>query len=494
MLLRTNALSKHYGDFVALDKVDFSLRAGEVHVLFGENGAGKSTLISILAGANNATAGTVELHGKPYRASTVRQARAAGVSAVFQEFSLAPTLCVAANIFLGDEPLKGLFVDTHQMHNRAKKLLDELGFELDTRAVVSGLSRAHQQMVEIAKACREQPEVLILDEPTASLSDREVDCLFDFIGRMASKGVGIIYISHRIQEFRRISQRVTVLRDGCLIDCFEIKDTDDQALVSCMAGRAIDQLYPQIDSRPGETALSVSGLSCWGVDNVDLSVARGEVLGIAGLVGSGKSRAFRAMMGLLQQRSGTVSLGDVDLSRATTRNMLAAGAVYVPADRKAEGLQLSFSADKNLEQAALQHPDGHRRGWLNRPWLAAFCAAVAERVELAESYRQRLVVQLSGGNQQKVMFARALAVERSLYIFDEPTVGVDVGARAALYRVIKALAESGAAVVLISSDLPEVINLSQRVLVFANGRISAELRGDEISEARVLANFFMETK
>ena len=494
MLLQTNGLSKHYGDFKALDKVDFDLVAGEVHVLFGENGAGKSTLISILAGANHASEGKVSLDGKPYNASTVGAARAAGVSAVFQEFSLAATLSVAANIYLGDEPRKGLLIDHRRMHQQAEKLLNELGFELNTRDLVSGLSRAQQQMVEIAKACREIPEVLILDEPTASLSDKEVDCLFGFVQRMTEKGVGVIYISHRIQEFRRIGQRVTVLRDGCVIDCFKLSDIDDQALISCMAGRPVSQLYPSIERNTGELVMKVTDLRCWGVEDFNLELRRGEVLGVAGLVGSGKSRAFRSIMGLIPQTSGSVEMHGVELAKEKTKQMLAAGVVYLPADRKREGLQLAFSADQNIVQGCLNNPSSHRRGWLNGTWLANACEKAAQRVELSENYRRRLAVQLSGGNQQKLLFARALSVERPLYIFDEPTVGVDVGARSALYQLIKSLAESGAAVVMISSDLPEIINMSHRLLVFSNGRVSAQLTGTDICEEKILPHFFSEDR
>lgn len=492
MLLETCGLTKRYGDFKAIDNVDFSLCKGEVHVLFGENGAGKSTLISILAGANNASEGSVTLLDEPYLVDSVRTARAKGVSAVFQEFSLAPTLSVAANIYLGNEPLRLGLIDHKRMHKNARELLDELGFALNTTTRVVELSRAQQQMVEIAKACRENPIVLILDEPTASLSDHEVDRLFEFVERLVEQGVGVIYISHRIQEFRRIAQQVTVMRDGKIVAKLKLDDVDDDTLVASMVGRPIEQLYPKIQRVSGKEVLRVSGLRSWGVHGVSFSVNSGEVLGVAGLVGSGKSRVFRAIAGLLDRTDGQVILNKVDASRYSTAKILAAGLVYVTADRKNEGLQMSFDVDENLEQGSLSHPSSHYYGWLDRNWIMQMTDKLVHQVSLSNSYRNRLAVQLSGGNQQKLLFGRALSVSRDVYIFDEPTVGVDVGARSALYEVIKSLAESGAAVVIISSDLPEVIHLSHRMLVFSKGNISAELEGATINEDTILAHFFSE--
>lgn len=489
-LIQTVGLTKRYPGVVALNAVDFDLQPGEVHVLFGENGAGKSTLISMIAGANAPSEGEIRVRGAPVRFASVADARAVGISAVFQEFSLVPTLTVAENIFLGDEPRKGPFMDRRAMKTRARALFEDLEFSIDPARRVSTLSRAEQQMVEIAKALHRDVSILILDEPTASLTDREVDHLFSVVTRMKARGVGVIYISHRMQEFARIADRVTVLRDGAYIGTVAMAETSEAELVEMMAGRAIAEIYPTIARNPGPPLLSVEGLRAWGVNGIDLDVRPGEVLGVAGLVGSGKSRAFRAVMGLLPVKAGRVILGGRDVTGRPTRAMMKAGAYYLTADRKTEGLQLAFTARDNLAQGILAGDEG--RGLL--PWrrIRAQGDAVAERVDLPVSYRDRLVAKLSGGNQQKALFGRGLGCDYDLYIFDEPTVGVDMGARASIYRLIRDLAEAGKAVVVISSDLPEVMNLSHRLVVFSHGRISAALDGDAISESAVLAHFFDE--
>lgn len=490
-LVETVALTKRYPGVVALNAVDFDLRPGEVHVLFGENGAGKSTLISMLAGASHPSSGEIRVGGQAVHFSSVADARAAGIAAVFQEFSLVPTLTVAENLFLGDEPKRGLFVDRAAMVRKATDLFVQLEFAVDPQRRVVSLSRAEQQMVEIAKALHREVSIFILDEPTASLTDREVDHLFDVILRMKARGVGIIYISHRMQEFSRIADRVTVLRDGARIGTVAMAETSEAQLVEMMAGRAITEIYPTIARHPGEVLLSVSGLHAWGVHGVDLEVRRGEVLGVAGLVGSGKSRSFRAIMGLLPVRGGHVHLGGRDMTGQPTRAMMAAGAYYLTADRKTEGLQLAFTARDNLAQGILAGRSEIVRGML-LPWrrIRGRAEAVAQRVDLPPAYRSRLVAQLSGGNQQKTLFGRGLGGDYDLYIFDEPTVGVDMGARASLYGLIRDLAEAGKAVVVISSDLPEVMNLAHRLVVFAHGRIAAELEGEAATEAAVLSHFF----
>lgn len=490
-LIETVGLTKRYPGVVALNAVDFDLRPGEVHVLFGENGAGKSTLISMIAGANTPSEGEIRLRGTPVHFHSVADARAAGISAVFQEFSLVPTLTVAENIFLGDEPRVGPFLDRRAMTAKARTLFADLEFAIDPARRVSTLSRAEQQMVEIAKALHRDVSILILDEPTASLTDREVDHLFAVVERMKARGVGIIYISHRMQEFARIADRITVLRDGAWIGTVRMSETSEAELVEMMAGRAIAEIYPKIARNPGPPLLRAIDLHAWGVRGVDIEVRPGEVLGVAGLVGSGKSRAFRAMMGLLPVRFGRVTLGGRDVTGQPTRAMMRAGAYYLTADRKTEGLQLAFTARENLAQGILACDTG---GLGLLPWrrIRAQGDEVAERVELPVAYRDRLVAKLSGGNQQKTLFGRGLGRDYDLYVFDEPTVGVDMGARASIYGLIRDLTEAGKAVVVISSDLPEVMNLAHRLVVFSQGRITAELDGDDITEATVLAHFFDE--
>ncbi|MEX2408434.1 MAG: sugar ABC transporter ATP-binding protein, partial [Rhodovibrionaceae bacterium] len=444
-LIETEGLTKRYPGIVALDRVDFDLRRGEVHVLFGENGAGKSTLISMIAGASVPSAGSLKVRGEEVSFQSVADARRYGISAVFQEFSLVPTMSVAENIFLGDEPKRGPFKDRAAMQRRARELFKELAFPIDPGAMVSRLSRAEQQMVEIAKALHDDLSILILDEPTASLTDREVDHLFAVVAQMKARGVGVIYISHRIQEFARIADRITVLRDGAKIGTVRAAEASEPELVEMMVGRAIAEIYPQIGANPQAPILEVSGLRASGVHGVDLAIRPGEVLGVAGLVGSGKSRCFRAMMGLIPLNGGRVTLKGEEVTGTSPRGMMDRGVYYLTPDRKNEGLQLVFTARGNLRQGILQGVES-KFGLL--PWSAIDAKAeqVAGSVDLPEDYRGRLVAQLSGGNQQKTLFGRGLGRDYEVYIFDEPTVGVDMGARASIYKLIKALTEAGKAV------------------------------------------------
>lgn len=491
-LIRTTGLSKRYPGVLALDSVDFELAPGEVHVLFGENGAGKSTLISMLAGAINPSSGTIELNGEPVRFESVADAQARGIYTVFQEFSLIPTLSVAENIFLGWEPMKGPFVDHREMRRRARKMFAELDFEIDPTEITGRLSRAQQQMIEITKAFHGDLSVLVLDEPTASLTDREVDHLFGFIEKLKARGAGIIYISHRMQEFARIADRVTVLRDGAKIGTVAMDETDDDQLVEMMTGRAISEIYPHIAHDPGEVLVRAEGLRTSGVASADVEIRAGEVLGVAGLVGCGKSRLFRAMMGVAPRLGGRVTLGGRDITNAPTREIIRQGMYYLSPDRKHEGLDLVRTANDNL---AVNLVMGGRGGTGLIDWQAVRAASteIAEYVELHEGYRDKLVSQLSGGNQQKVLFGKCFGQDVDVYILDEPTVGVDMGTRAALYLLIKELAEAGKAVVVISSDLPEVMHLSQRMIVLAHGRLTAELGGDQMTEENILKYFFDES-
>ncbi|KIN73287.1 sugar ABC transporter ATP-binding protein [Sulfitobacter guttiformis] len=493
-LIQTTALSKSYPGVLALDAVDLDLRAGEVHVLFGENGAGKSTLISMLAGSNTPSAGNIQLNGETVSFKSVADAQKVGIYTVFQEFSLIPTLTVAQNIFLGKEPKRGPFIDHRAMRTKAAAVFAELDFDIDPQALTAGLSRAQQQMVEIAKAFHGDLSVLILDEPTASLTDREVDHLFDFIKRLKADGVGILYISHRMQEFARIADRITVLRDGAKIGTVNMADTNDAALVEMMTGRSISEIYPKIAKRDGEVVMQVKDLRAPRLHPASFEIRAGEVLGVAGLVGSGKSRLFRTIMDLYPRTSGSVTFRGRDISRAPTREIIQAGVYYLSPDRKHEGLDLAKSSNDNLAvNPMMARLDERLRGFVNWSAVRAATDVTADKVELPQGYRPKLVSQLSGGNQQKVLFGKAFGQPVDLYIFDEPTVGVDMGTRAALYMMIKELAEAGKAVVLISSDLPEVLNLSHRALVFAHGRISAELDGESMTEELILKHFFDET-
>jgi ribose transport system ATP-binding protein len=483
-VVEARGLTKRYPGVVALDHVDFELEPGEVHVLFGENGAGKSTLISILAGAVAPTSGVVEIAGEPVTVFTVRNARRLGVSAVFQEFSLVPTQTVLENLVLGEEPAVMGLLQRGEGRRRAQALFDALERQIDLDRPVSQLSRGQQQLVEIAKAMRGDLRVLILDEPTASLTNRETETLFDLIARLKARGVGIIYISHRIHEFERIANRITVLRDGRNLGVVPAAGLSESELLAMMTGRLMGAIYPTIARASGREALAVQGLYARGVAGASFAIRAGEVTGFAGLVGSGKSRVWRAIMGLNRTLGGAVVINGKDMTGARTNAVIAAGVHYLPPDRKNEGLLLVASASDNIALGMLGSDNSRGRR------AADAIAAIAKSVGLERHMLRRLVSQLSGGNQQKVLFGKGFGRDYSVYVFDEPTVGVDMATRAQLYRVIKTLAESGKAVVIVSSDLQEVMSLSHRLFVFSAGQISAELDGAEISEAAALPHFF----
>jgi ribose transport system ATP-binding protein len=491
-LLRAEALSKHFPGVVALDAVDFDVRVGEVHVLFGENGAGKSTLTQTLAGVYRPTAGIIRFRDQIVALESVHHARLLGISAVFQEFSLVPQLTIEENLFLGAETTSWGVLNRRELRRRAKEILERLGFPLEPQQRVQYLSRAEQQMVEIAKAFRTKPSVLILDEPTASLTEHEAERLFALIEQIKRQGVGVIYVSHRMNENRRIGDRITVLRDGRRVATLAMREADDERLLQLMTGRVITQIFPRISYSPGATLLEVNDLTTANetVAGVSVVLKAGEIVGLAGLVGCGKSELGRACFGLERILSGRVSLAGEAVTNAPPAEMLDRGLVYLPSDRREEGLVMVRSVRENVALPALKRPPLSRFGVLDHSAERNRVRSLADRLNLQPRTIERDVQYFSGGNQQKVMVAKALMREIKVFIFDEPTVGVDVGTRVAIYEFIRDLCQAGAGVLLISSELPEILHLTNRSYVMSRGVIRGELVGAEITQDRLLGYFF----
>ena len=492
-LLQTDKLTKDYPGIRALSEMDFELKSGEVHILFGENGAGKSTLISMIAGANRPSFGRILFDGKAVHLNSVHEAREFGISAVFQEFSLIPQMTVAENIFLGAEPTKSGFLDTKTRKKRAQEILDGLDFHIPPGRRVDSLTRAEQQMVEIAKAFRTDPSVLILDEPTASLTNHETEQLFKLIDKLKRQGVGIVYITHRMAEIRAIGDRITILRDGKFIKTVEAASTSEEELVEVMTGRVVGQIFPAVKFNPGNPVLEVEDLhtrGSGGVNGASIHVRRGEIVGFSGLVGSGKSKFAQACFGAIPVASGEIWFKGVKIRKPDPRKMLGQGFMYLPADRRSDGLMMMRPARENISLSCLDKNPVRSGLLLDTRAEARVTNDLATRLNLSPRKPERLAGQFSGGNQQKLMLARSLTRDLDLVVFDEPTVGVDVGTRASIYQFIGELCESGAAVILISSDLPEILHLTNRTYVFYKGRIQAELAGEAITEANVLSHFF----
>lgn len=485
VLLRVEGMRKTFPGVLALDGVDLDVRAGEVHVLLGENGAGKSTLIKTLSGACRPDAGRVLLAGREVRVHSAQGAERLGIATIHQEFTLVPDLTVAENILLGRQPRRYGFVDRRAMTRRAAELLDRVGAPIDPATRVRDLGIAGCQLVEIAKALSVEARVLVMDEPTAVLTGGEVERLFTLVRGLRAEGVGIVFITHHLEEIAAVGDRVTVLRDGRGVGTVPA-DTPREELVRLMVGRTIEQQYPREAAEPGETLLTVRGLSRAGAfHDIDLDVRAGEVVGLAGLVGAGRTEVARALFGADPYDSGTVEAAGVRLRPHDVNAALNAGIGLVPEDRKGQGLLLDASVAENLGLVTLR--SSTRAGFVDRPGQWRSAAAVAERLGVRMAGLGQHARTLSGGNQQKVVIGKWLQADARVLILDEPTRGVDVGAKVEIYRLVNELTASGHAVLMISSDLPEVLGMSDRVLVMAAGRITGELPASRATQDAVMA-------
>lgn len=481
VVLEMKNIHKRFPGVYALKDINFELRKGEVHALLGENGAGKSTLIKILAGIYTAEEGEVRLHGKREDIRSVADSQRHGISVIHQELCLVPGLTIADNIFLGRELAKGQFIQDENENVKAAELMATLGLELPPNTKVSALSVAQQQMVEIAKALSVDADILVMDEPTAALTERETVLLYQVIRRLQAEGISIIYISHRMEELFTITDRVTVMRDGEYIGTRVTAETTKNELIAMMVGRELTDLYKRNTAEPGEIVLEVKDLCRQkALDNISFAVRKGEILGIAGLVGAGRSETARCLFGVDPYDSGEIRVEGKPVQIKSVRDAMDIGIALVPEDRKEEGLVLIRSISYNITLAVL---DELKKAGKNENELVD---RYIQALSIKTPGNDQVVNNLSGGNQQKVVIAKWLAAGPKVLILDEPTRGVDVGARVEIYGIMSDLARQGVAVIMISSDLPEVINMSDRVLVMAQGRIAGELCGDEITQESVM--------
>ena len=484
-LLEMRGICKQYPGVQALTDADLAVRAGEVHVLLGENGAGKSTLMKILSGAVRADAGTIRLAGVPVAIGDPRRARQLGISTIYQELSLVPHLSAAENVFLGRAPTRwpGI-VDWDAMRRAAAALFAGLGAAIDPDVRVRDLRLAQQQMVEVARALAGSARVIVMDEPTSALSDREVAQLFAAIERLTARGVAIVYISHRMDKVFRIGRRVTVLRDGRHVATHDIATVSVAQLVQLMANRTVADHYPRRTHQRGDELLRVDGMAGGALRGVSFVLHRGEILGIAGLVGAGRSRLARAITGAEPVEHGTVTLRGTPVKIASPAAAARAGIAYLPEDRKQQGLVLTLSVARNISMSRLGQVS--RFGVISRRAERAQAERAIASLQIRTPGPDQIVLNLSGGNQQKVVIAKWLAAHAEVLIFDEPTRGIDIAARHDIYELMNRLVEQGAGIIMISSDLPEVLGMSDRILVMRAGAVQAELAAADASDTAVL--------
>jgi ribose transport system ATP-binding protein len=479
-------ISKSFPGVQALRDVQFEVRQGEIHALMGENGAGKSTLMKILAGIYHPDSGTIEIDGRPLTIETPAQARSIGISIIHQELNLSPNLSVAENICMGREPHSFAgWLDTRAMNRAAQEVLQQVGATFPPTTIVSALSIAQQQLVEIAKSLSEHARILVMDEPTASLSERETQKLFDIIRTLRSQGIAIIYISHRMSEVYELADRVTVLRDGQYVGTLEGDAINADELIRRMVGRSLNDLYVHEEVEPGATALEVHNLTNGhGIGPASLTLKRGEIVGLAGLIGAGRTELARLIFGADHVSRGEIRVDGKPVKIKHPIDAIRIGIGLVPESRKEQGLFLQMAIQENITINAM--PTLSIAGFLDAHRLRRSAQKQVDDLSIRLASLDQAVMNLSGGNQQKVVLGRWLTLGPKVLLLDEPTRGVDVGAKAEIYHIMSQLAQNGVAILMISSELPEILGMSDRILVMREGKIVAELPGRTTTQEEIM--------
>jgi rhamnose transport system ATP-binding protein len=480
-------ISKRFSGVEVLHDVSFTLKTGEVHALLGENGAGKSTLVKVITGLHQPDGGQIFLNGQLTQFSDPRASRQAGIAAIYQELSLFPDLDVAENVFVGRQPtMRSGRIDWKKLYREAGKLLDSLGVHLDLKQKARSLSIAQQQMVEIARAFSINARILIMDEPTSSLTLNEVAELFRLVRRLREDGTAIIFISHRLEELFELADRVTVLRDGSYVDTRLLNDVSRDDLIRLMVGRTITNLFPKQDVEPGEVALKVESLSHPGLfENISFELRRGEILGMAGLVGAGRTDVARAIFGVEPPTCGRIEVEGREVRVTSPQQAIGLGLAYVPEDRQLHGLIPPMNLIANISLPMLGHYANY--GWLRDKVERRTAFEAAKQMEVRANNIWQKARELSGGNQQKIVLAKWLDTNPRILILDEPTRGIDVGTKAAVHALMSKLAAEGIAILMISSELPEVLGMSDRVIVMHEGHITGHFTRLEATQEKIIS-------
>ncbi len=495
-LLEMKNICKSFPGVNALQGVNFQLKSGEIHALLGENGAGKSTLIKVLGGIYHPEEGQIFIDGKEVAITSVNRARENGISIIHQELVLVPHMTVAENIFLGREPMGSLGVNRAQMSKDAQKMLDTFDLDIDADSLIADLSIAQQQLVEIVKAISFNCQILVMDEPTSSISDREVDHLFEIMRELAAKGVGIIYISHKMSELDAVCDRVTVLRDGTYVGTCVVADTPRDQLINMMVGRELNQYYTRDHVKSTDVVFKCVDIDdgkkrLKRVDHVSFEVHKGEIVGFAGLVGAGRSETMQCLFGLTKGSTGEIYIDGNKVNIKTPVDAMRSGISLVPEDRKVEGLYHLQSVRFNSTIEVLQEFINHLH--VNEAREEEITQEFIDKMNTKTPSQFQTVSNLSGGNQQKVMIGRWLATSPKLLILDEPTRGVDVGAKAEIYEIMNSLTKQGVSIIMISSELPEIINMADRVYVMCEGKITGCIDYENLSQEAIMKLATQET-
>ena len=487
VILQMNGIQKYFSGVHALKGVNFELRAGEVHALMGENGAGKSTLIKVLCGIHKRDGGDITYFGEPVEYANIAESQKAGISVIHQELNMMNHLTVAQNIYIGHEPKKGISIDDKKMVQDATELFKKIGVDIDPSATLGSLTVGKQQMVEIAKAVSHECKLLVLDEPTAALTQPEVEELFNIMNDLKSKGIGMIYISHRMDEINRISDRVTVMRDGEYVGTVNTAETTKDMIVQMMVGRVIysDKKEKSAVDEDAPVVLEVKNLNAGKeVRNVGFKLRKGEILGFAGLMGAGRTEVARAVYGADPKESGEIYINGKKVDIKTPEHAVKNGICYLSEDRKRYGLMLIKSVAENSAIASVDK--FVKSGWINDKKMEETSAEYNKMLKTKTPSMNQLLKNLSGGNQQKVIVARWLMKDSDIFIFDEPTRGIDIGAKSEMYELMEKLASEGKSIIMISSELSEIQRLSDRVVVMCEGRISAELDIKDATQEEIM--------